>query len=143
MLHNYGSVHKSIRDLLEWACTARDDDMEWLFSTPHEVPACLDMKVECELEASTIATKTKTRCMRRSPLDPITLDARISDSLHHWIENSVSHFGLEGPSDVLEAVCKCAIELHAADDIFESDESGHDLPTSTAELYHDLGLIRH
>lgn len=144
--HNYGSVHKSVRDLLAWACTAQDDDLDWLFATPHELPSCLDREIAlCELavdhDASCIAGKQPFA--RLQPLqDAVSLDARVSDVLYHWICMVVHRYSLCGPSAVLETVCRCAIELQAADDIFESDESGHDLPESTAELYHDLGLIR-
>lgn len=146
MLHNYGSVHKSVRDLLLWASAGQDEDFDWLFCTPHEVPACIDLDLAddsyCDPvhEASCIAGKQAFA--RSCPQNMVTMDARVSDHLSHWIALIVSRYSLRGPSDVLDCVCRCAISLHAADDVFESDESGHDLPESTAELYHDLGIIR-
>lgn len=150
LLHNYGSVHKSIRDLLVWASAGQDEDLDWLFCTPHEVAACIDIDIDersgdavheaSYIEASCIAEKQAYARLR--PQDDVTLDARVSDHLSHWIAFIVQRYSLRGPSDVLEALCRCAIVLRAADDVFESDESGHDLPESTAELYHDLGLIR-
>lgn len=116
--------------------------MQWLFGTVHEIPACLDFYFgrEHTPEASSIAGKQVYS--RSSPADPVTLDARLTDSLYHWVNDCVRRYDLEGPSDVLEAVCRCAIGQGAGDDIFESDTSWHDLPRCTVQLYHDLGIIR-
>lgn len=143
VVHNYGSVHKSIRDLLAWACAGQDEDLEWMFLSPHQLPNRLHYDTDTEdieSEATTIAGKQVHA--RVSKDDPVVLDARISEQLLDWVQSSVQKFGLSGPSDVLEAVCKCAIELKAADDVFETPVSGKDLPASTIDLYHDLGLMR-
>lgn len=67
----------------------------------------------------------------------------MSDLLYTFVVDIVNHYHLTGPSNVVERIVGCAVELHAAHDIFDSHESGHDLAESTAELYLDLGLIRY
>lgn len=145
--HNYGSIHKSVRDLLEWASSGlEEEDLEWLFCVPHELPARLDHELVATFvgdddDACCIAMQCKQAAARASPKGPVALDAFLCESLYLWMSACVHRFALRGPSDVLEAVMRAAIELDADDDVFESDECGHDLPESTAELYHDLGLI--
>lgn len=151
LVHNYGSVHKSVRDLLAWACTGQDDDLDWMFLTQHDVhsPSDSDDDSQCwsdvsgdhaDLEAAFIAEK-QAHSKLGEHQDTILLDARVSDSHFSWLCRMVQRYSLQGPAHVLDVVCRCAIELAAADDVFESDECGHDLPESTAQLYHDLGLI--
>lgn len=142
--HNYGSVHKSVRDILEWANTGKDDDMQWLFATPHQIPHALrlDIQQHCLSDASNIAGKQA--CIPKAGSNQsVVLHARLSDTLHQWIAHCVVAYHLDGPSHLLETVLRCAIQLGAEHDIFDSAECGQGLPSSSAELYHDLGIMRY
>lgn len=115
--HNYGSVHKSIRDLLHWAADSKPDDLDWIFLTSH------------------------------TPLPPVTpsapstaLQARLGSRLTAWVRACVARYRLDSPGELLDIVCRCAVELDAAYDIFESVEAGHSLPSQSADLYYDLGI---
>lgn len=152
VVHNYGSVHKSVRDLLSWACTGEDDDLDWMFLTTHDLEPTHESdnestnswsdvsSDEADIEAAFIAEK-QAHSKLGEHQDTVLLDARVSESHFTWLCRMVQRYSLQGPAHVLDAVCRCAIELAAADDVFESDECGHDLPESTAQLYQDLGLI--
>lgn len=159
VIHNYGSVHKSIRDLLGWACTGQDEDLDWIFLTSHShiddslsfysasatssVASSSSSSIHEFDDPDALTVAGKQSCARLATRR-VALDARVSNVLYSWIIDVIDRYSLDGgPSVVFETLVRCAIELQAADDIFESDECGHDLPESTAELYHDLGLIKH
>lgn len=143
VLHNYGSVHKSVRDLLCWACTGQEEDYEWLFLTPHDTPSSSSSSAPFCHRAADGGVALRQACAILRSRSNIVVDARVPDGLFTWITTVAKQYHLpRGASSVLEILCKCAIELDADDDIFESNECGHDLAENTAQLYHDLGLIR-
>ena len=72
--------------------------------------------------------------------ESVVVEARLSEFLQTWLLFCVDRYELGSPCKVLDTVCRCAIALEAAEDIFESDESGRDLPTCTADLYLDLEI---
>lgn len=117
--HNYGSVHKSIRDLLRWAADATDeDDLEWIFASARKgVP--------------TSATRAEPHSKVR---------ARLSARLAAWVRDCVQQYGVDSPSQLLQCVCRAAIDLDAAYDVFASDEAGRALPSASVDLYYDLGI---
>ncbi|KAI0564659.1 hypothetical protein FGB62_25g227 [Gracilaria domingensis] len=137
--HNYGSVHKSLRDLLEWANTGKDDDMQWLFATPHHIPDALQLNA-CNRLTDVSCIAGKQACIND---DGILLHARLNDGLYQWIVDCVHKYQLCGPSQLLDTLVRCAIQLDAEHDIFDSPECGRDLATTSAELYHDLGIMRY
>ncbi len=115
--HSGGSAHKAIRDLLDWAYDASDDDHRWLFTHPHDdLPRCCDSHVH-------------------------ELRARIDGQTARWIDQCVRLYGLDGPAHLLDAVCRAAVALDAADDVFASVEAGMSLPKRSADLYYDLGIF--
>lgn len=151
LVHNYGSVHKSVRDLLAWACTGEDDDLDWMFLSSHDIVATSYLHDEsnswsdvssddADIEAAFIAEK-QAHPRSTEIQDSVLVDARVSESHFVWLARMVQRYSLQGPTHVLDVICRCAIELAAANDVFESDECGHDLPESTAQLYQDLGII--
>ena len=75
--------------------------------------------------------------------DFVKVDARVSDPLFRFMHACVRKYRLAGPSVVLETLCRCVIVQHAAHDVFASEESGQALPTSSTDLYHDLGIKCH
>ncbi|CAN8061937.1 unnamed protein product [Agarophyton chilense] len=141
LTHNYGSVHKSLRDLLQWANTGKHDDMHWLFATPHHIPDALYIRASSTLtDASCIADKQA--CVVNGN-DVIQLHARLNHSLYQWIQYCVQKYHLQGPSQLLDTLVRCAIQLHAEHDIFDSPECGRHSASSSAQLYHDLGIMRY
>lgn len=133
-IHNYGSVHKSVRDLLAWAAAAQPEDLDWIFGTRHDLHV---QKLQSQLQEK---KHHHVQNLDAPHSACVAVEARLSHFLQNWIAFCVDHYHLDGPSQLFDAVCRCAIELDAADDIFESDECGHDLPASTVDLYHDLGI---
>lgn len=146
VLHNYGSVHKSIRDLLCWACTGKEEDLEWIFSTPHHItPTSINQAMDTSLVVP--SRELYSIAHKQHPLiycdQTVALGSRVSDALYAWISAVVNRYELiSGASDVLECIVRCAIELGAAEDIFNSSESGHNLPKTSADLFYDLGILR-
>lgn len=154
LLHNYGSVHKSVRDILSWACTGQEEDLDWIFQTPHEVGIdsmthftsdswtehCSSADIEADLEAASIAER-QSHAKLDQHNDMILFDVRVTESHFTWLNHIVQRYSLQTPAPILDIVCRCVIELAAVNDVFESDECGHDLPENTTQLYLDLGII--
>lgn len=141
IVHNCGSVHKSVRDLLVWASAGQDDDLEWMFATSHGMPTFADDAQAGSREPPPASNRAAHAAnAAHAAGEGVALEARLSRSLQDWIATCVDHYALEGPSDVLDAICRCAIELDAADDVFQCDESTHHIGRSTVDLYHDLGI---
>lgn len=130
--HNLGSVHKSVRDLLMWGADVGGQELAWVLLRPADAHA---KQLQRQLQASGFAD------LKRLMAEPaVKVETRLPPQLQRWLSQAVRDYGLKGPSDVLEAVARVAVELDAAGDVFESVDAGHDLPRSSADLYYDLGI---
>lgn len=132
--HNLGSVHKSVRDLLMWGADVGGQELAWVLLRPADAHAS---QLARQLAASGFGA-AEARALTGEA--PVRVETRLPPRLQRWLAQAVRDYGLAGPSDVLEAVARVAVELDAADDVFESVDAGHDLPRSSADLYYDLGI---
>ena len=118
MEHSNGSIHKAMRDLLNWAIEGSSEDHQWLFTHPF-------------VELPTHCNNPNIHQVR----------ARIDINTAYWIENCVKLYQLDGPAHLLDAICRATVALDATHDVFASVEAGYALPTRSADLYYDLGIF--